>query len=432
MMAQTQAVATKTSKSKTTTKTPATRKPVRTHRIPVTGHSGPRTLTQAVADIKAATGEEHIKVEKPTWLKLMEQGIIVDLDIRYWRALTAISTEDLGLPEPADARERAVFDQLMTLGQKKLLPAELFNRIRSNDSSARKWLEECSHKTHWGRFIPVGMYARWKEANEEFKAKHLAIRDELDQAWDRIQQEMIDAYAVVARESHRRLAMLNPASLVRDGAPISEDAFVDAFMARIRSAIPTRQAVYHSFDYTVELAYIPLPSLLARDLAETERIQAQAQIERQSDQALLASLSEYGKSAKDATPGHNGDLMEQMRADVSAATLHNYKALTNEFVRDIQAQVVQSLLDKISNVLGSLKKNDKLVGKAAEQVRNAIATYRSMNLVDQPGIDKTIGKLSVQMDRPAPERNVSEISTLLTQIQVAAKDTLKMLGPAAA
>ena len=54
-------------------------------------------------------------------------------------------------------------------------------------------------------------------------------------------------------------------------AELDEETFARRFVAEIARQIPSRDDFYISFYFDVELAYVPLPSLLAEEQAEAER-----------------------------------------------------------------------------------------------------------------------------------------------------------------
>jgi len=100
---------------------------------------------------------------------------------------------------------------------------------------------------------------------------------------------------VAARAAYRRLNALDPQAMTKAveytaGEYAAEDDFVDAFMSRIVALIPGRDRIRDSFAFEVELRYVPLPSLLAQDLAEKERIEAQREMERLEEEMKRDSL----------------------------------------------------------------------------------------------------------------------------------------------
>src|SRR5690348_18290300 len=71
---------------------------------------------------------------EPRWLRLMQDGVLVALHIRRWRATARLTWEDLGLPGanlPDDAGRVASLDDLLHLGDKRLLPKPYFDQLNS-------------------------------------------------------------------------------------------------------------------------------------------------------------------------------------------------------------------------------------------------------------------------------------------------------------
>jgi len=65
-------------------------------------------------------------------------------------------------------------------------------------------------------------------------------------------------------------------------------------MSRIVALIPGRERIRESFAYEVDLSYVPLPSLLAEDLAEAERM---AEIVKKIGRITRYETKEYVGSA---------------------------------------------------------------------------------------------------------------------------------------
>lgn len=381
-------------------------------------------LEKTRTQLSAATGEQ-VSVAQPEWWKLMKEGVLVRLHIRRWRAKAQISLADLGLPEPKDDKEREVYDDLMTLGAKRLLPPALIKQLDAIDSGARKWLDGNSYRTYWGDFVPLGKYDEWKIGNTEYEQKYLAVRDQINREWDSIMTQLIDAYAVAARTAYRRLSRLNPKSLLigPTGIPsghstrMTEDAFVDAFMARIQNAIPTREQVYESFGYETELSFIPLPSMLEEDLAKKEQIERERELERAQERVALEAI------------GDRERMLRRMNEDVVREARQRKQELVEGFMRDLETQSLGAIYDGFVNVLESIQKNEgRLVGRAADQVRNTIESWRAMNLTQNQEVEAQIRRIAGLMSKPSDKRTPQEVRDLLREVATSARANLITLG----
>ncbi len=372
-------------------------------------------LAALQAQLDAATGAT-VNAQTPAWLTLMKAGVIVRLHIRRWRATARINLQDLGLPTPRDAGEQRVYDELMTLGAKRLLPPNILRELDSIESGARKGLSARAYKTYWGEFVPLGAYAEWKATNAEYERRYFAMRDRIKRDWKPILGQLIDAYAVAARVAYKRLVRLNPKSLDVGATRLTEDAFVEVFMARIQNAIPTQREVYDSFGFTTELSFIPLPSLLAEDAAEKERIEAQREIERVHERTALKKANE-----REA-------MLRRMNEDVVQEARQRKQQLVDGFMRDLETQALSLIYEGFVNVLERMRENNgKLVGRSALQVRNTIETWRAMNLTQNQDVEAQINRIAGMMAAPE-RRTVGEVQEVLRDIALTARVNLVNLG----
>ena len=116
-----------------------------------------KTTQETVNEIQAQVGEP-IKVRDANWIRLMQEGVIISLHIRRWRAETQLKQTDLGIN-----LDKKSADLLMRLGSKALMPSEYIQEAKSIDSGARSWLASKTIKTHYGQFCPVTAYQDIRE-----------------------------------------------------------------------------------------------------------------------------------------------------------------------------------------------------------------------------------------------------------------------------
>jgi len=393
----------------------------------------PTTVDQARQTLAQILGEEDVRVVEPRWLQLMREGIIVALHLRRWRARAKLTFADLGLPVNDD-RERETFAELLELGDKRLLPARYIKALNSIDSGARKCLDRHSYKTFWGNFVPVTAYAGWKEQNETYRQRYFQIRDEIVENYDRIVQDLIDGYAVAARAAYRRLNALDPQAMsngeYRAEAPsraCREDDFVDAFMSRIVALIPSRDRIRDSFAYEVELSYVPLPSLLAEDLAEAERIQARREMERLEEEMKRDSLWREIRLEEEAARERQR-LLEAMNRDVVEKARQQKEELIDGFLADLVRQLRGLVYEATTDVLAGIQKQGRLHPRSVVQLKNLVDQVANLNFFGDEEIDRMIARVRIELDKAPPDRDIREIQDRLRDIAVVTRATLIGLG----
>src|SRR5690606_22329998 len=106
---------------------------------------------------------QPINEKNVDWLAVMEDGVIVNLHIRRWRAVTRLNMDDLGIPT-----DQAELSELFELGEKKLLPADIVRKLNNIETKARQTiLGKYAIKTYWGNFVPVTAFDEWLEADRQ-------------------------------------------------------------------------------------------------------------------------------------------------------------------------------------------------------------------------------------------------------------------------
>jgi hypothetical protein len=392
------------------------------------------TLDELRRSLAGALNEdpELIKATSPHWLNLMKEGVLVELHIGRWRAKSRLTWADLGLEmEEANSKE---LDDIMALGYKKLLPVAVLKELDSIESAARKWLEKKTFRTYWGFFVPVTAYEEWKAKNEEYRERYFAARDALVADYDQIVDSLDFTYRMAARNAYQRLRKLNPKSV----KGLSEDEFARNFTYGILAHMETATTIQHSFYFTVELRYVPLPSLLAEEMAESARQQAEAAIawgraevekEKQRD-ALLAERSKLEAEVRAARSASEWkeQLMKDMHRDVVGQARREKEQLVDGFLRDVVVQLRNLVYEASTDVLGAIQKNDHLPPRSVVQLKNLVEQVKSLNFYGDAEIEQMIGLVAGQLNQKADDRDVVEISRNLTDIATVVKASLIGLG----
>ena len=381
-----------------------------------------------------ALGEDPdaIQASNPRWLALMREGVLVSLHIGRWRAKTRLSWHDLGieLEEEADRELQKIVD----LGHKKLLPASLLKELDAIESAARKWLEKKAVRTYWGFFVPVTAYVEWKEINEEHRSRYFAVRDRIVRDYQALVAEVVAGYRVAAQGAYRRLKALHPEALERFP---NVDAFVEAFVQGIQVHIPPAEVIRDSFYFETELRYVPLPSLMAEEWAERERIEAQAAAERERLELQLQVEREWAwaereklraevQAARSAAEWKER-LMREMHRDVVEQARRQKEELVDGFLRDLVVQLRSLVYEATTDVLAAIKRNDRLPPRSVVQLRNLVEQVRSLNFYGDQEIEAMINRVAFQVDG-VQDRNLAEIQSSLRDIATVVRASLIGLG----
>lgn len=351
---------------------------------------------------------DALKTAPPEWLELLSQGVIVKVHMSRWRARTSLDFTDLGLHLNGEAR---LYGDLISLGSKLLLDRATEKALVSIESQARQTPSKHGFTTTFGAFVPATAFAGFMESMNELKARWFAKADEIANDYDRVVMPHVDKFADTARIAYKRANRLQAGQDV-DYRYLPEDQYVDRFMNRIRSLIPNAEQIRESFSFDLELSYIPLPSMLAADEAQADRIRLDAIRNRD------ALDTERQKAA--ALKMMNQQVLEQARMDK--------ERLVTGFIADIAAQLRALTFEALSDVQKSLNRNGKLHSRSIVQVRNLIDQLTRLNFVNDADIERVIDQLRTIADTPADSRDIGQVQDVIRELRAATRQQLVLLG----
>src|SRR6266566_2765877 len=433
----------------------------------------PVTDTQGlVRELAGRLGEESGQIvvhrDLSTLLDRMRDGVVVQLSISRPRFFKKLSLEDLGLKVNLDlaTSEEAlrVITDYFQLGRRSLLPREWQDRLANVENNARYCLKKHSLKSHWGAFIPVREYQRWKEENAEHEATFWKLREELLASYDTICEEVLADFRRLSEDSWRRVllgsSIKEPSTveravitqlLQRLHAEEGKDAFLDAYLVTIRHALPTRIEIEEAFSYHVEVGVIPLPSLLAQDIQQAdhlyqERALRDARVRAELDALERQRQEEMRKlSAKEQEEREQRylrlraeqerlRLQQEMERDVLANARAEKERLMREFYSGIVTQINELIRDVTGNVLESLEEHDGILrGPVSNQLRNLIGQLERLNFMDDRALMQQIERIqsvipsqaeSEQARKGLARIDTSHMQRVVRQVHDAANEVL--------
>lgn len=352
----------------------------------------------------------------PRWLELMQEGVIVQLTVRRWRAQTKLLADDLGLPREAND----LIGDLLALGSKRLLPLDITRQLSAIESAGRKALDRFGFSTHWGTFVTASSFDAWRIANAEHKERYFQIRDRILADYDTLINAMRYDYRDAAKAAYQRITRLNPYAF-----QVNEYAFVDDFTARILALIPSADAIYASFAWTESLSYIPLPSMLADDMARQQRATLEDLLQKD---ALWKEIA-----ITDAADRERREQLARMNDAVVSEARRQKTQLIDGFLTDLTLQLRSLIYDAVSDVLAAMQRNnDKLHPRSVVQLRNLCDQVGRLNFFGDAEADTLIAQMKATFDNQTPDmRNHAEIQEVLSDVATVVRQSLLALDPAA-
>jgi hypothetical protein len=222
--------------------------------------------------------------------------------------------------------------------------------------------------------------------------------------------------------------------------------------------MPTRQEIADAFEYVTDIGYIPLPSLLARDIdeadhvvrsralrdaqlqaemdtieakrrAELEAIQEQQRLEEAQQRAEWQKLSEQQRLERQAAylklqaeeeklraEREKIDRQRAMDCDVLANARKQKDQLVQDFYRDVIAQINQLVKEVCEETLESLDEHGGILrGPVSNRLGNLVKRLKNLNFVGDESIETQISRLEAVLPsksaREQAKRGVARIET---------------------
>jgi hypothetical protein len=263
-------------------------------------------------------------------------GILLKLDVTVWTGSAALSAPDLGLDPGTVAAH-------YTLGRKRLVPKAALDPIGTIVRQARYALDGLSHA------LPDGSRFVLDAATPEVEAQLTRARGRFGSAveaflaaYPRWRAEMAPEWDAAARAAWQTA-----------GRPGESGPFVTAFLARVEAAYPTADALRRRFDffwwtYTLRLA-------------GGQRIE-------------LAGLAEAERARRAADAAYRAEV-EARIADALERSLTGFRAQV--------AEACQA-------VLSHLQSGRPVREGAIERLRRTIRRFRSLNVVEDDGLEEQL------------------------------------------
>jgi len=364
---------------------------------------GARAARDRLAErMGASAGEISVAMEDLA-LRLMQGGVVVDIDIHRWTGMVRLQPKDLGLKD--NMRSKAIL-----LGDKLLMPPTILRLLNSLTTQLRANLERHSFRTLWGRWVTADQYQRWKTRHDRLVTEYVQVGQSLADNVEAVKSsnngtwgELRRLYAKHAREAWCRLNQLPVTEDYLDDCPAT---FVESYIQAILSHIPQADDIRQSFYVEAHISYIPLPSMLEEDRARSQRIWEMAEADRQADR-------------------QRHQAQEQMEADVRAHYLSQKQEMVDGFLTDLIGQLYNMLYDVSTNALATMARNKgQLLEPTLRQLNRLVEWAVSMNITDDAQVAKVVGDLQAMIAQAPEHRNAIDVKDQLQAIGTVARSVL--------
>jgi hypothetical protein len=254
-------------------------------------------------------------MENPTLLEVLtREGVLINVSVRYWRATKKLKPEDLGL-DPGNVTER-----LISLGHKKLLPAEALKSFALVESRAHALVEAHTFPflNGLGHFLP----------NTKLEEVNTRLR-ELEQEFRSAQRSFLERYADLRKQASAEW-LAAASKLVSDPQRL---------VATIEASFPTTDVMERAFGFGVQLFQIRVPESLDLELIglgeQQQVIQARQEAAHSASRQISQDVQQFVGDCVAALRQQTAQLCEEMLQSMRSGKTGTHQRTLNRLVRFI-------------------------------------------------------------------------------------------------
>jgi len=329
----------------------------------------------------------QINTIRDDWaLALMSQGVIVKLSVGRWRGFSKITPELLGL-KFCNEEGFAFSKKYLDLGRQRLLPIEVAQEIDVVEIRARSNLEIYSFDTVWGRFVPFTAFNEWESSNNIIRNDFLKQGKVLGERYDSIVSAVKDEYRKMAKDVWLRM--------YPDDKGGATEAFIENFVLNIAEKIPSKEKIVESFKYSSTFFIIPMPSFVADNIAQAEKIRR--------DDEVAAFESELEK---------------QTKTRIKEEYVKRKKELIDGFLESTVVSMRKYVSELCSSVLMSIGRNgrSKITVSHVSRLKDMIKKIKFLNFYNDKEISDLIKDLGIEVDKIKGEIDEPKVVDKLKEI----------------
>ena len=245
---------------------------------------------------------------------LSQEGVLINVTVRYWRATKKLKPQDLGL------NPDSVTDRLILLGHKKLLPKEALQAFSLIEGRAHGIVESNTFPFLGG----LGHYLP--------NAKLVEITEKLEQ----LKQEFQDATAAFVT-NYGRLRTEARAEWETAAAQLSSTP--EQLLATIETAFPGIEALERRFGFETRLFQVRAPEAMQTQIVtRTEQLQvieARRTAASHASETMKQELDQFLSDCVASLRQQTADLCSEMLTSIRESKTGVHQKTLNRLVRFI-------------------------------------------------------------------------------------------------
>lgn len=324
----------------------------------------------------------------------MEEGVLVDVIVRFWRQTVKLQPADLGLA--TDAEVEAALRQTST-GSVQLIPKDVRDAFGAAETKLRRATRENGFRIdgYRGWFIPAKSWESFQRLYDagkaDFEAALASFCAQLPEHVERVRQHLAELAPrawVGHRASWDEMGQGQPGQYASLAQPTA--AFVEWFALQFTSRIPTAEII--------------------RDYAEVRRV---LNVLHVPDVAAAMSVARTNVQLQEAVR----DSLEDQR-----------DSLPQRFVESVARSVLGEIQRAFVRISAAGQKRAGAATRALTALKASVHVARERNLTQDPRLTKILGALDVALNTVAARASGAGRAVALDELLAPVKVAIDQLA----
>ena len=306
---------------------------------------------------------------------IFHDGLLIDVDVRFWSAAISLEAKDLGL------EEKDIADSFK-LGKKMLIPHEVIKAFRTVEGQARYVVESNSFKFPIGNayFVPRKRFSKVLDKLKECQEAYGKLLDDLVIQYEAYRQQMIPVYQEAAQT-----AFINQLPQTTTFGPdYDQDAdkaeFTKTFLDRIQAHYPSVETLRERFSLTWNVYEIAVPRM------------------RKADEGKVVEDEEMRKLAEQ-------DYRSQIHTKI------------NGFVSEVVSVLRTETVDLCSKIMTNIEDGKVIRSKTITSLRGFIDRFSDLNFVGDVQVEQQLETIRKELLDKYPSEQFSEDMNLQGELK---------------
>jgi hypothetical protein len=259
-------------------------------------------------------------------MNIFKDGILFDVNVRFWSGARILQAADLGLKEEEVA-------EAFKLGKKMLIPEATMRAFRAVEAQARRVVEVNAFTFPIGHayFVPKRKVAKVMKVLEGCKTQYQKLTNELIENYAALQEEMKPIY-LEAAESAFIIQSPTTQEFNLEDHESDKQSFIDGFMSRVESFYPPADTLASRFSLDWTVYEVAMPKLAKGEATQIALDEEERQIAVQAYQQQMQTR--IGSFVDDVVKTLRNETLEI--CDRVTKNITEGKAITERTVNSLQ------------------------------------------------------------------------------------------------